>query len=102
MSSYRYARIINLTNNQYDIGGSFAGDTFGQPKALSPRPQYPEITVVGLTGNIKPNLIADFRFSYQREYWQWFDDGAPGQLPGMNGALKSPPATAPPLKARAH
>ena len=88
MSSYRYARIINLTNNQQDIGGFFAGDKLGQPVALSPRPQYPEITVVGLTGTIRPNLIADFRISYQREYWQWFDNGAPGQLPGMTGAAE--------------
>jgi hypothetical protein len=88
MSSYRYARIINLTSNQYDIGGALGSDKLGQPVALSPRPQYPELTVVGLTGSIKPNLIADFRISYQREYWQWFDDGAPGQLPGMTGAAE--------------
>ena len=91
MSSYRYARIINLTSNQYDIGGALGNDKLGQPVALSPRPQYPELTVIGITGNLKPNLIADFRFSYQREYWQWFDDGAPPQLAGLGGAVEIAP-----------
>ena len=91
MSSYRYAKIVNLTTNQVDIGGALAGDKFGQPTAVAPRPQDPSFFVMGITGNIKPNLIADFRFSYQREYWQWFDAGAPGQLPGMAGAAEIAP-----------
>jgi hypothetical protein len=91
MSSYRYAQIINLTTNQTDIGGFFKGDTLGQPVALAPRPQRPSFLVVGFTGNIKPNLIADFRFSYQREYWQWFDQNAPPQLPGLGGAVEIAP-----------
>ena len=91
MSSYRYSRIINLTTNQVDIGGALGTDKLGQPVALAPRPQYPSFFVAGVTGNIKPNLIADFRFSYQREYWQWFDDGAPGQVPGLGGAVEIAP-----------
>jgi hypothetical protein len=91
MSSYRYAQIINLTTNQYDIGGAYGNDKLGQPVALAPRPQRPSLLVVGVTGNIKPNLIADFRYSYQREYWQWFDIGAPAQLPGLAGALEIAP-----------
>jgi len=88
MSSYRYAQIVNLTTNQVDIGGALGSDKFGQPTALAARPQRPGFLVIGITGSIKPNLLADFRFSYQREYWQWFDAGAPGQLPGMNGAAE--------------
>ncbi len=91
MSSYRYARIINLTTNQVDIGGFFSGDTLGQPVATAPRPQLPSYFVTGLTGNIRPNLISDFRFSYQREFWQWGDQNAPPQLPGLTGALEIAP-----------
>ena len=91
MSSYRYAQIISLSTAQVDIGGFFAGDTLGQPVATAPRPQRPGLLVVGITGNLKPNLIADFRYSYQREYWQWFDRNAPAQLPGLNGALEIAP-----------
>jgi hypothetical protein len=91
MSSYRYAQVINLTTAQVDIGGALGNDKLGQPVALSPRPQRPSFFVMGITGNIKPNLIADFRFSYQREYWQWFDDNAPPQLPGLGGAVEIAP-----------
>jgi len=31
MASYRYMRLANLTTNQLDIGGAFAGDKLGQP-----------------------------------------------------------------------
>ena len=97
MSSYRYARLINLTTNQVDIGGFFSGDKLGQPVATAPRPQLPSFYVVGFTGNIRPNLINDFRFSYQREFWQWSNQNAPGQLPGYTGAVEIAPgnSTAP-------
>ena len=72
-ASYRDAQIVSLSTNQVDIGGFFPGDTLGQPAATAPRPQRPSLFVVGVTGNQKPNLIADFRYSYQREYWQYFD-----------------------------
>ncbi len=93
MASYRYARIINLTTNQVDIGGVLPGDTFGQPAATAPRPQLPSYFVTGFTGNIRPNLISDFRLSYQREFWQWGDDNSPPQLPGLGGALEIAPGT---------
>ena len=44
MSSYRYARIINTTNAQYDIGGAIGSDKFGQPVALGRRPSISRIT----------------------------------------------------------
>jgi hypothetical protein len=91
MSSYRYARLINLTTNQVDIGGFFPGDKLGQPVAVAPRPQLPSYFVAGVTGSIKPNLIMDFRFSYQREFWQWSDQNAPPQLPGLGGAVEIAP-----------
>ncbi len=91
MSSYRYARLINLTTNQVDIGGFFSGDKLGQPTATAPRPQLPSYYVLGFTGNIKPNLINDFRFSYQREFWQWGDQNAPPQVAGLGGAVEIAP-----------
>ncbi len=93
MSSYRYDRLINLTTNQVDIGGVFAGDKLGQPAAVAPRPQLPSYYVVGFTGSILPTLISDFRLSYQREFWQWGSMNAPAQLPGLGGALEIAPGT---------
>ncbi len=97
MSSYRYSKVINLTTNQVDIGGAFSGNTLGVPVATAPRPQLPSFYVVGLTGNVRPNLINDFRLSYQREFWQWGNLNAPPQLPGLGGALEIAPgnSTAP-------
>jgi hypothetical protein len=88
MTSYRYDRLINLTTNQVDIGGVLPGDKLGQPAAYAPRPQLPSYFVAGLTGNITPALISDFRFSYQRNFWQWGSGNAPPQLPGLGGALE--------------
>lgn len=91
MSSYRFAQIVNTSTAQVDIGGFFAGDVFGQPAAKAPRPQLPELLVVGITGNLRPNIIADFRYSFQREYWEWFNQHAPAQLPGLGGAVEIAP-----------
>jgi hypothetical protein len=88
MASYRYMKFSSLTTSQYDIGGAFKGDTFGQPVALSPRPQLPSYFVTGLTTNVSPNVTNDFRYSYLRNFWQWSDQNAPPQLPGLGGALE--------------
>ena len=93
MSSYRYMRLINLTTNQVDIGGSLSGNTLGQPAAVAPRPQLPSFYVIGLTGNLRPNLINDFRLSYLREFWQWGSANAPPQISGLGGALEIAPGT---------
>jgi len=91
MTSYRYSKIVSLTTNQVDIGGALSGDTFGQPKATDPRTQLPSYFVAGFSGSITPNLISDFRFSYQREFWVWTDAGAPPQLPGLGAAVEIAP-----------
>jgi hypothetical protein len=88
MSSYRYMRLSNLTTNQTDIGGFFTGDTLGQPVALAPRPQLPSFFVTGLTWNVRPNIINDFKYSFLRNFWQWSDQNSPPQLPGLGGALE--------------
>jgi Carboxypeptidase regulatory-like domain len=91
MTSYRYSTIVNVTTNQVDIGGALPGDTFGTPAAIAPRTQLPSFFVAGLTGTLTRNLISDFRFSYQREFWVWTDAGAPPQIPGLGGAVEIAP-----------
>ncbi len=88
MASYRYMRLISLTTNQTDIGGGFTGDTLGQPVATAPRPQLPSYFVTGLTTTINATTTNDFHYSYLRNFWQWGDNNAPPQLPGLGGALE--------------
>ncbi len=88
MASYRYLNLVSLTTNQVDIGGAFAGDTFGTPTATAPRPQKPSFFVTGLTSNLTPNMINDFRFSYLRNFWQWGSNNDPTQIPGLGGAVE--------------
>jgi len=88
MTSYRYSKIINLTTNQYDIGGGLAGDSFGNAVAKAPRPQIDGYLATGLTTNITPSITNDLRFSYLRQFWQWGDSGGPPQLPGLGGAIE--------------
>jgi len=90
-ATYRFAKIVNLTNNQVDIGGALRGDTLGQPAAVAPRPQLPSIWVAGLTTNITPTTTNDFRFNYTRSFWQWGSANAPPQLPGLGGAVEISP-----------
>ena len=71
MTSYRYYKFTQFTNNQVDIGGALPGDTFGQASAKSQKPQTPSYWVAGLTGVITPHLINDFHYSYLRNAWQW-------------------------------
>jgi hypothetical protein len=87
-ASYRAMRLVNLTTNQVDIGGFFTGDTLGTPAAVAPRPQNPSVWIAGLTTNIRPTLVNDFRFSYLRNFWQWGDQNSPPQLPGLGGAVE--------------
>jgi hypothetical protein len=88
MSSYRYMRLSNLTTNQLDIGGAFAGNTLGQPAATAPRPQLPSFFVTGLTWTVTPNIVNDFHYSFTRNYWSWGDNLAPPQLAGLGAALE--------------
>lgn len=88
MSSYRYMRLINLTTNQLDMGGLVSSGSVGQFNAVAPRPQLPSFFVAGLTTNITPTLISDFRYSYLRNFWQWGSQNAPPQVAGLGGALE--------------
>jgi hypothetical protein len=88
MGSYRYFKLNQLTPNQVDIGGVFAGDKMGVPTSVDNRPQDPWYMVVGVTTNISSTLTNDFHYSYLRNYWQWKDDAAPAQVAGAGGALE--------------
>jgi len=87
-ATYRYMRLVNLTNNQADIGGLLHGDTLGVPAATAPRPQNPGYLVLGLTTNVTPTTTNEFRFNFTRNFWQWGSANAPPQLPGLGGAVE--------------
>ena len=87
-ASYRYYKLTQLADEQYDIGGFFPGDTLGKPAALATRPQQPSYFVTGLTTSITANLTNDFHYSYLRNFWQWGDDNAPPQIAGLGGAME--------------
>ena len=87
-ATYRYMRLVNLTNNQVDIGGLLPGDTLGTPAAVAPRPQNPGYLVLGVTTNVTPTVTNDLRFNYTRNFWQWGSANAPPQVPGLGGAVE--------------
>lgn len=91
--SYRFMRLVNLTNNQVDIGGVLPGDTKGVPAAVAPRDQLPSLLVGGLTTVLSPTMTNDFRYSYTRNFWQWGSVNAPVQVPGLGGAAEIAPGT---------
>ncbi len=86
--TYRDYKLINLTSSQVDIGGVFAGDTFGMPVAKAPRPQQPSVWTAGLTSVLSPTMTNTFVFSYLRQFWQWSDQNGPPQGFGLGGALE--------------
>ena len=86
-ATYRYTNVTSLTTNQVDIGG-LEGGTLGTPLATAPRVQKPSFWVVGLTTSITPTITNDFRWSYSRNFWQWFSLGDPPQYAGLGGAVE--------------
>jgi hypothetical protein len=87
-TSYRYYKLNQFGPEQVDIGGFFPGDKLGVPAALAQRPQQPWYLVTGLTTNISDNTNNDFHYSFLRNFWQWSDDNAPPQIPGLGGAME--------------
>jgi hypothetical protein len=86
--TYRDYKLVNLTNNQVDIGGVLPGDKLGTPTPLAPRPQQPSVWTAGLVSTLSPTVTNTFVFSYLRQFWQWSDAGGQPQLPGLGGALE--------------
>src|SRR5438132_900173 len=91
-TSFRAFKLLNVTTNQVDVGGAFAGDTLGQYAPKAPRPQLGELWVIGLTSNVTSRLTNDLRLSYLWNWWQWSTQNDPPQLPGLGGALEIAPA----------
>src|ERR1039457_5547526 len=86
-ATYRYTNVTSLTTNQVDIGG-LEGGALGTPLATAPRVQKPSFWAVGLTTSITPTVTNDFRWSYSRNFWQWFSLGDPPQIAGLGGAVE--------------
>jgi Carboxypeptidase regulatory-like domain len=91
-TSFRAFKLLNVTTNQVDVGGAFAGGTLGQYQPTAPRPQLGELWVVGLTSTLSPRLTNDLRLSYLWNWWQWSTQNDPPQLAGLGGALEIAPA----------
>ena len=68
MLSYRYFHLYQSTTSQVDIGGFFPGNTLGEPKSLTDRPQTPSFYVAGLTSVLTPRLINDFRVQLHAQF----------------------------------
>ena len=83
MSSYRYFTFNELTTNQVNISNALSA-----AQSTAPRVQKPSFFVVGLSTTISPTITNDFRFSYLRNYWQWFSNGAAPQVPGLGAAVE--------------
>jgi hypothetical protein len=88
MTSYRYYKLKNASDDQVDIGGFFTGDKLGTPASLSSNPQQAWFWVAGLTTNISSNTTNDLHYSFLRNWWQWARQGDSIQLPGLGGALE--------------
>jgi carboxypeptidase family protein len=87
MVSYRYYDFTQFVNTQVDIGGLLGGQQ-GNYTSTATRPQKPGYWVAGLTTQINPNTTNDFRFSYLRNFWQWYTKAGPPQFAGLGGAIE--------------
>jgi len=86
--SFRWFRQTAFTPTQLDIGGLIKGNTKGQAASVAAIPVKPSFVVGGLTGQIRPTLINETRFSYQRDWW-WLTRVDPfPQVSGTNVALQ--------------
>ncbi|MGC2301470.1 MAG: carboxypeptidase-like regulatory domain-containing protein, partial [Acidobacteriaceae bacterium] len=87
-TSYRYFKLTQAVNKQYDIGGFFSGDKLGVPASTANRPLVPWYFVTGLTTSITSNTTNDFHYSYLRNYWSWSTQNGPPQISGLGGAME--------------
>jgi hypothetical protein len=87
MVSYRFYDFSQAVQTQVDIGGLLGGQA-GAYNSTATRPQKPSYWVSGLTTQITPNTTNDFRFSYTRNFWQWYTKAGPPQLAGLGGAIE--------------
>ncbi len=88
MSSYRYFKLKNATQDQVDIGGFFPGDKLGTPATQSSDSQDPWYLVAALTTNVTTNTTNDLHYSFLRNWWGWARAGDTPQTAGLGGALE--------------
>jgi hypothetical protein len=87
MASYRWYDFSQFVSTQVDVGGLLGG-TAGAYNSTATRPQKPTFLVAGLTTQITPNTTNDFRFSFLRNFWQWYTKAGPAQFSGLGGAIE--------------
>lgn len=80
--TYHYYKLSNTVSDQWDIGGIFPGDKFGQYSAIRQKPQVPWVYTAGLTTDINANMTNSFTFSYTRNWWAY---GDPSGVPNVAG-----------------
>ena len=87
MVSYRFYDFSQFVDTQVDVGGLLGG-TQGSYFSTATRPQKPMYWVSGLTTQITANTTNDFRFSYLRNFWQWYTKAGPPQFANLGGAVE--------------
>ena len=87
MVSYRFYDFSQFVQTQVDVGGLLGGPQ-GSYTSTASRPQKPMFWVSGLTTQITPNTTNEFRFSYLRNFWQWYTKAGPPQFAGLGGAVE--------------
>lgn len=87
-STYHYYRLDRSTTNQVDVGGFFPGDTLGNYKSTSNRPQVPWYYTGGVTTNITPTMTNDFHYSGTRNWWAYQTNGGVPNVAGYPAALE--------------
>lgn len=83
MGSYRYYKSVQPDTGQIDWGGVLAGDKLGVPAVTRHIPVQPRYLVVGLTGQLSPNVTNQTHFNFTRNWWAWETAGVPNLAPGI-------------------
>lgn len=87
-TTYHYYRLDRTTTNQVDVGGFFPGDTLGNYKSSSNRPQVPWYYTAGVTTNVTPTMTNDFHYSGTRNWWAYQTHGGIPNVAGYPAALE--------------
>ncbi len=85
--TYRYSSHSVRDTTQIDIAGFVRGNPRGQAVSVASVPVEPRLVTARLTGQIRPTLINEFIFGYQRNWYALKRVRAFPQVPGTTGAL---------------
>jgi Carboxypeptidase regulatory-like domain len=86
--TYHYYHRIRTVANQVDVGGVFPGDTLGQYKSVSTRPQNPWFYTASMTTNISSTMTNNFTYSGTRNWWAYNSLGGVPNVAGYSAALE--------------